>query len=91
MLSGDYSFGGCSIYPTLSVDEDEIDALGGPLACYLKVIDGFPMNTDPQLFGMTHNANIACDEAEGDAMFQTLNSLQVVSFVRNVVNVTVCK
>lgn len=65
-------------YTSLPVAEAAIDSVGGAFAGYLHHIEDMPFGTDPSLFGLHPNADISCELAESEAMFESLLSLQVL-------------
>ena len=64
-------------YHTLPVSDDTVDSVGGAYAAYQRHIDTMPFATDPALFGLSPNADIACELAAGETMFEHLLALQV--------------
>ena len=77
LLQSDFAISDTGTYRTLVASEEEVESAGGPLACYTRHIDGLPLDTEPELFGLSNNANIACDIAEGEALFGSLLAIQV--------------
>jgi dynein heavy chain len=70
ILSDEYKFSPSGLYASISADPD------APHKAYIDYIEGFPLNAEPEVFGMHDNANITCAITEIDATFGIILALQ---------------
>ena len=70
ILSDEYKFSPSGLYSSISADPD------APHKAYIDYIEGFPLNAEPEVFGMHDNANITCAITEIDATFGIILALQ---------------
>ena len=70
ILSDEYKFSPSGLYSSISADPD------APHKAYIDYIESFPLNAEPEVFGMHDNANITCAITEIDATFGIILALQ---------------
>jgi dynein heavy chain len=70
ILSDDYKFSKSGKYYSFAPDQDN------PHGSYMEYLDSFPLNADPEIFGMHDNANITVGITEADNTFAIILSLQ---------------
>lgn len=70
ILSNDYQFSVSGLYYSFNPNVD------APQRSYLDYIDSFPLNAEPEIFGMHDNASITCAITEVDATFSIILTLQ---------------
>ena len=70
ILEEGYKFSSSGKYYSLTADRD------APHTSYMEYIEGFPLNAEPEVFGMHDNASITCAITEADATFGIILTLQ---------------
>ncbi|CBJ31040.1 dynein heavy chain [Ectocarpus siliculosus] len=70
ILSKDFSFSRSGRYGSIEPDPDN------PQQSYLDYIESFPLNAEPEVFGMHENANITCAIADTEMSFSIVLSMQ---------------
>jgi dynein heavy chain len=70
ILDNDYKFSASGLYYSYKPDPDAIQQ------SYLEYIEKFPLNAEPEVFGMHDNASITCAITEADTSFGIILTLQ---------------
>lgn len=70
ILEPNYAFSKSGLYYSIMPNADD------PYQSYMDYIESFPLNADPEVFGMHSNANITCAITEADSSFAIILSLQ---------------
>lgn len=70
ILDDDYKFSPSGLYYSFKPDPDAVQQ------SYLDYIEKFPLNAEPEIFGMHDNASITCAITEADTSFGIILTLQ---------------